>query len=253
MKQELILGDCLEKMKDIPSYSVDLIFSDLPYGTTSCSWDSIIPLDKLWEEYRRISKLDAAILLFGAYPFTFKLIESNFKCFKYCWYWNKDKAANFLKAKHQPLRVVEEIVVFGNKKVKYRPQMVKASEENKRPRHNKRKNPDDGIYANKIVHFTESENHNENLRYPKNLINIKSTAAECNSAYRMHPTQKPISLCEYLIKSYSDEGDIVLDSCMGVGSIPLAAKNLNRGYIGIEKDEKYFEICVERVGGTVIR
>lgn len=253
MKQELILGDCLERMKDIPSCSVDLIFSDLPYGTTACAWDSVIPLDKLWVEYKRISKKDSAVLLFGAQPFTFKLIESNFKCFKYCWYWNKDKAANFLKAKTKPLRVIEEIVVFGNRKVKYRPQMVSTPEDNKRPRNSKRETPEDGIYANRIEYFTESANHNENLRYPKDLINIKSTIAECNSANRLHPTQKPLLLCEHLIKSYSDEGDIVLDSCMGVGSIPLAAKNLNRGYIGIEKDEKYFEICVERVGGTVIR
>lgn len=247
MIQEIWHGDCLELMKDIPDKSVDMILCDLPYGTTACKWDAIIPFNDLWLQYHRIIKDNAPICLFASQPFTFKLINSNFENFKYCWYWNKDKGGNFATAKYQPLRVVEEIVIFGNGSVKYNPQMVSADEKNIRPRDKCYKAQDETTHGIASGTFKVSDNHNEKLRYPKNLINIKSTEKECNNVSRLHPTQKPISLLEYLILTYTNEGDLVLDNCAGSGSTLVAAKNLNRQFIGIEKEKEYYDICLERL------
>lgn len=244
---QIYLGDCLSVMQEIDDKSVDLILCDLPYGTVKCAWDVIIDFNSLWKQYNRIIKDCAPICLFASQPFTTKLINSNFDNYKYTWYWNKDKGGNFATAKFQPLRVVEEIVIFGNGSIKYNPQMVVAAEDNIRPR--------DGIVYEKsdTTHgiasgiFKVSDGHNEKLRYPKNLINIKSTEKECNNVSRLHPTQKPVSLLEFLIKTYTNENDLVLDNCFGSGSTLVAAKNLNRQFIGIEKEEKYFNIAKERL------
>lgn len=247
MIQEVWLGDCLELMKNIPDKSIDAIICDLPYGTIACAWDSIIPLDLMWAQYNRIIKNNSPICLFASQPFTFKLINSNFENFKYCWYWNKDKGGNFATAKYQPLRVIEEIVIFGNGSVKYNPQMVAADEKNIRPRDKTYQAQDETTHGIASGTFKVSDNHNEKLRYPKNLINIKSTEKECNNVSRLHPTQKPISLIEYLILTYSKEGNVILDNTCGSGSTLVAAKNLNRQFIGIEKEKKYYDICLERL------
>lgn len=244
---KVILGDCLEVMKEIPDKSVDMILCDLPYGTTACSWDEIIPLDKMWMQYNRVIKDNQPICLFASQPFTFKLINSNFENFKYCWYWNKDKGGNFATAKYQPLRVIEEIVILGNGSVKYNPQMVSADEKNIRSRDKGYTVQDETTHGIASGTFKVSDNHNEKLRYPKNLINIKSTEKECNNTARLHPTQKPISLMEYLIKTYTSEGDLILDNCAGSFTTSVAADNLNRNWIGIEKELQYCEIGQKRI------
>ena len=244
---KLILGDCLEVMQEIDNKSIDLILCDLPYEVTACSWDFIIDLQKLWIQYNRIIKNNSATLLFASQPFTTKLINSNFSCFKYCWYWNKDKGGNFATAKYQPFRVIEEIVVFGNGSIKYIPQMEIANKNNIRLRDVTYKQNEETTHGIASKEFKVSENHNEKLRYPKNLINIKSTEKECNNINRLHPTQKPVSLLEYLIKTFSFENNIILDNCFGSGSTLVAAKNLNRQFIGIEKEKVYYDIARKRL------
>lgn len=245
-KNKVYLGDCLDLMKDIPDKSIDFILCDLPYGTTACSWDSIIPLDPLWTQYNRVIKNNCAIALFASKPFTFKLFNRNEIGYKYSWYWNKNEAGNFAIAKYQPLRVVEEILIFGSGSVRYRPQMVEAETKNIRPitQNCVQKS---GNTMGKISNFSHSEIRNNYLRFPKNIININSNDKECNNTRRLHPTQKPISLCEYLIKSHSEEGDLILDNCIGSGSTGIAALNLKRNFIGIEKDETYYNIAKDRI------
>jgi len=237
-------GMCL-----IEDKSVDMILCDLPYGNgkTACSWDVIIPFDKLWEQYTRIIKPLGAIVLFASQPFTTDLISSNRKWFKYCWVWNKQKAGNFATAKYNPLRVTEDIVVFGNGKIKYNPQMEKALEENKRPRGKAYKQTKDTLSDFSGGEFKTSEYHNEDLRYPQNIINIKSTEKECNQIHRVHPTQKPIALCEYLVKTYTNENDLVLDNCMGSFTTAVSCINTNRNFIGFELDEEYYKLGQKRL------
>ena len=244
----LYKGDCLEVMKLIPDKSIDAIITDPPYGTTACKWDSVIDFELMWEQLNRIIKPNGAIVLFGSEPFSSALRMSNIKNYKYDWVWNKSKSSNFMQLKRQPARVVENIIVFNT--VQYIPQMELAEEKNKRPRHNKK----DSKAVVKTLSNTygtneryTSDNHNEDLRYPKNIINIKSTEKECNNTMRVHPTQKPLALMEYLIKTYTNEQETVLDFTMGSGSTGVAAKNLNRNFIGIEQDENYFEIAEERI------
>lgn len=240
-------GDCLELMKLIPDKSIDLILCDLPYGTTACKWDTIIPFEPLWEQYWRITKPNAAIVLTASQPFTTKLIASQIDSFKYCWVWNKDKAGNFATAKKQPLRVVEDICVFSKKSHNYYPIMEKAVEKNQRPRTTKYKQVVDSTFNKLPDGYSHSKDHNENLRYPKNIINIKSTEKECNNINRIHPTQKPVALMEYLIKTYSNEDEIVLDNCMGSGSTGVACLNTNRNFIGMELDKEYFDKAKTRI------
>lgn len=232
---KLYKGDCLEVMKEIPTGSVDMILCDLPYGTTDCKWDSIIPLDKLWKEYERIIKEDGAIVLTSAQPFTTKLIESNIKRFKYCWYWIKNTCTGFCFAKYQPMRRVEDVCVFYKKAPKYNPQGLVKLE---KPRQKTRKPPKKGdwIYRDTL----NGEFQTEWTNYPSNVLNIKSERG-------FHPTQKPVPLFEYLIKTYTDEGMTVLDSCMGSGTTGVACMNTNRKFIGIELDEKYFNVAKQRI------
>ncbi len=237
-------GDCLVEMDKIADKSVDMILCDLPYGTTACKWDSVIPFEPLWNQYERVIKDNGAIVLFASQPFTSVLIMSNLKNYKYNWTWNKKAPYGFAFAKHQPLRVIEDIVVF-NVKNNYNPQMTLAEAKNKRPR-NKKYSVDGDLTAN-IKNRYAGENHNEDLRYPINYIEIRNDTKECNKLNRMHPTQKPVELMEYLIKTYTNEGDTVLDNCMGSGTTGVACKKTGRHFIGIEKDEKYFEIAVSRV------
>jgi len=226
----------------------DAIITDPPYNKTACKWDKIIPINKIWDRLNKLIKNNGVIALFGQEPFSSKLRLSNLKNYKYDWIWNKDKISNFMSIKRQPGKVIENIIIFNINS--YNPQMTKAVLENKRPRIYTKKNSrvaktNNGVYKSKKRYI--SEEHNENLRYPKNIINIKSSEKECNNINRVHPTQKPIKLMEYLIKTYTQENELVLDFTMGSGSTGVACKNLNRSFIGIEKEKKYFDIACKRM------
>lgn len=283
---KIFLGDCLEVMKLLPSMSIDMILCDLPYGTTDCKWDSIIPLNDyiqieiknkivsmnkneyklycfendipleifnitwkkqlkkgLWTHYKRIIKDNGAIILTATQPFASFLIESNLDMFKYDWIWEKDQGSNFLNVKNEPLKKHENILVFSKgtiankslRRMNYNPQglipcEIKKTNENKRKK--------DGFIG---------ERDNFKGEYQQKFKNYPSTILKYQRDRGLHPTQKPLALCEYFIKTYTNENDIVLDNCCGSGTTLLAAKNLNRNYIGIEKDEKYFNIAKERV------
>lgn len=262
---KLILGDCLKKMKDITDKSIDMVLCDLPYGTTACKWDVIIPFDKLWEQYRRIVKDNGAIVLFGSQPFTSLLVASNIANFKHEWIWEKQKAANFMSAANAPLKYHENILVFGFGSVNYNPQKYKVLEIDEILKMNhkqiqslfesrdydryghidKRKtvkdciNPKDSHYGTMSVKI---RNADDGTRYPKSVIKINKSING-----NVHPTQKPVALLEYLIKTYSNENDLILDNCAGSFSTAIAAINTNRCFIGIEKEENYFNIGVKRV------
>lgn len=247
MKQEILHGDCLELMKNIPDKSVDMILCDLPYGTTACSWDEIISFELLWKQYNRIIKENAAILLFAAQPFTTKLINSNISNYKHYWVWDKELSGAFALAKYRPMIVTEEICVFSSGgKVKYYPIMEDAITKNIRPINMGSSSSQATPVASGIA--KSDKNYNPKKRYPKNIIKYSKYNAECNQLNRVHPTQKPVFVCEYLINTYSQENGLILDNCAGSGSTLVAAKNLNRQFIGIEKEKQYYDICVERLG-----
>jgi DNA modification methylase len=309
----LMLGDCLERMKEIPDGSVDMVLADPPYGTTACKWDTIIPFDLMWEQLKRVIKPNGAIVLFGTQPFTSMLVMSNIKMFKYEWVWNKSVVTGFQRSKYQPLRNTENICVFyptvhindirsGEKEAEIKENIKKAfhisgltikklndlcgfeasgylrmssSWANVLPRGGKRLiledvlkikideideideiegitfNPQGIISYNKMnkrgkvgenwSEMQSNEYNQEFTNYPRHLLYFKSENGH-------HPTQKPVALMEYLIKTYTNEGETVLDFCMGSGSTIVAAKNLNRRAIGIEKDAGYFEIAKQRLG-----
>jgi DNA modification methylase len=234
--QKLLQGDCLELMKDIPKGSVDLILCDLPYGTTQNKWDSVIDLSKLWLEYGRVLKDNGAIVLNSQGIFTAKLMLSNEKIFKYKLCWIKSKATNFLNVKIQPLRKHEDVCIFYKKPPVYNPQMSEGEAYNK----GFRKNQNTGSYGD----FDSVEVKSEGKRYPTDVIYYAT--AESEGAV-LHPTQKPLALMEYLIKTYSTEGDLVLDNSMGSGTTGVACKNLNRNFIGMELEEEYFNIATKRI------
>lgn len=235
---QLYHGDCLELMKDIPDKSIDMILCDLPYGTTACKWDVVIPLEPLWEQYERIIKDNGVIVLFSAQPFTSILVCSNLKLFKYEWVWDKvNKFSGHLNAKKQPMRQTERINVFYKKQTTYNPLMERG--EPYTAVSSGAKSSNYGKQTDKIVTVCDGR------RYPRDIIKIKGD--ERGTVGRIHPTQKPIEICEYLIKTYTNEGEIVLDNCMGSGSTGVACINTNRNFIGIEKEDKYFEIAKKRI------
>ena len=237
--------DCLEGMQKIEDKSVDMILCDLPYGTTKCKWDIIIPFDKLWEQYNRIIKDNGCIALFGSEPFSSYLRMSNINNYKYDWYWNKVQGTGFSAVKKQPMRVIETISIFYKKPPIYNPQMEKREKvidsrnwkQNKRISENSRFTSTDDSLSQKIY----------DKKYPVNLLNINRASNECNNSKRVHPTQKPIELLEYLIKTYTDENEIVLDNCMGSGSTAIACINTNRNFIGFELDKHYCDIANKRI------
>lgn len=237
-------GDCLEIMKSIPDGSVDMILCDLPYGTTDCKWDNIIPFERLWEQYNRIARPDTPIVLFAAQPFTTKLIHSNLKDFRYCWYWKKNNKTGFTYARYQPMRCIEDICVFYRKAPKYNPQgLIKL--ENPKTRQKKDAGKDTIYRIDSLLKKTVQQYTN----YPIHLLEFANEAT--SNKNRLHPTQKPVKLLEYLIKTYTSEGDIVLDNCMGSGSTGVAVVNTNRCFYGIEKDNKYFDIAKQRIDNAV--
>ncbi len=229
-------ADCFDVFPFIEDKSIDAIICDLPYGTTACKWDSIIPFNKLWEQYERIIKPNGAIILFGSQPFTSALIMSNPKLFKYELIWQKSRPSNFPLAKKQPLKYHENILVFYNKQPTYNPIMTKG-EKNHRTKICRGKNNIIGDDGTGIGWGNTSD-----MKYPKSVINIKSTDSTKNE----HTTQKPLELLEYLVKTYTNEGDTVLDNTMGSGTTNLACIKLNRKSIGIEKEKQYYDVAVRR-------
>lgn len=238
-------GDCMDLMKYLPNHSIDFILCDLPYGTTACAWDDIIPLVPMWEEFRRITKDNAAVALFASNPFTAKLIMSNTKEYRHQWVWYKASAGNFINAKYAPLKVCEDIVVFSKEKANYYPHMEERAFERKVGKPIiKQTDFHRGIKGGT---FRASEEWNGSVQYPKNLVYFSAQAKECNNGSRLHPTQKPVDLCEYLIKTYTLQGELVLDITMGSGSTCVAAKNTGRRYIGFEKDQNFYSKAVLRL------
>lgn len=240
IKSILKQGDCLELMQEIPENSIDMILCDLPYGTTQCKWDNIIPFNPLWKLYNRIIKHNGAIVLFATQPFTTKLINSNFKNFRYCWYWKKNNKTGGQFAKVQPMRCVEDICVFYKKKPTYNPQGLIKLETPIISYGNKIKT---NIYKWRGGDVSIQKYKN----YPAHLLEFKNEATSGKN--RLHPTQKPVALLEYLIKTYTNEGETVLDNCMGSGSTGEACLNTNRCFIGIEKEQHYFDIAEKRLEG----
>lgn len=224
---QLLRGDCLDLMQTIPDQSVDLVLCDLPYGTTQNKWDSVIPFDALWREYKRLCK--GVIVLTAAQPFTSALVMSNIDDFRYQWVWCKTRAVGHLNAKKMPMNAHEDVCVFG--RGAYNPQgLVPYGKINKRSKSG------DNYGTAGTSNFAEFTN------YPSTLLTFP------HDKERLHPTQKPVALMEYLIRTYTNEGDTVLDNCMGSGTTGVAARQSGRRFIGMERDEKYFDICVERIG-----
>lgn len=244
------LGDCFDVMKDIPDGSIDMVLADLPYGTTACKWDSVLPFDQLWKEYWRVCKSNAAIVLTASQPFTTALISSQIDKFKYCWIWEKSKGSNFIHAKNMPIKFHEDICIFSKasighgiqlkeKRMSYNPQgLIKVDKKWSRP-----KKYENGHKltreSHKLTRVIEFEN------YPKSIIKFGNSD---NRERGLHPTQKPVALFEYLIKTYTNESETVLDNTAGSGTTAIAAINTNRRWICIEKEEEYYRKAVERIG-----
>lgn len=235
----LMLGDCLELMKKIEDSSVDMILCDLPYGTTQCKWDSVLDLDRLWEHYKRVAKLNAAIVLFAQTPFDKVLGCSNLSMLKYEWIWEKTAATGHLNAKKMPMKAHENILVFYDKTPAYNPQMLY----DQKPTNSFTKRNGDGECYGSTV---EVSGGGSTTRYPRSVQVFKSDKQKVS----LHPTQKPLALCEYLIKTYSEEGQVILDNTMGSGTTGVACVNTNRNFIGIEMDENYFKIATNRINNS---
>ncbi len=234
MLNKILQGDCLELMKDIPDKSIDMILCDLPYGTTACKWDTIIPFEPMWEQYKRIIKDNGAIVLTASQPFTSALVMSNVKDFRYCWVWDKKISGNPLLAKYQPLKTHEDICVFSKKTHKYFPEMRKGKMRTK------------GGGKSKLLNMEMSKSVNDDY-YPISIIE------HSNAKRGIHPTQKPVALFEYLIKTYTNEGDLVLDNCAGSFTTAIAAENTKRNWICMEQLEEYCEIGKNRIEENRVR
>ena len=230
-------GDCLELMKNIPDGSVDLVLTDPPYGTTDCKWDSIIPFEPMWEQLNRIIKPNGAICLFGSEPFSSALRMSNLKSYRYDWVWEKGKATLFTQCKKRPLNANENISIFYKSQPTYNPQMSVGAPYKARK---KIKQSDEWVFG--VV-----RNDNNGMRYPRTVIKFKSGDRDG----KLHPTQKPVALLEYLIRTYTNEGETVLDFTMGSGSTGVACVNTGRKFIGIELGKGYFEIAKERIEKSI--
>ena len=245
---QIYCGDCLELMPQIPDKSIDMILCDLPYVTTACKWDVVIPFEPLWEQYLRIIKDDGAIALFSSQPFTTQLISSNMKLFKYELIWHKNTATGIAQAKYAPMKDHETICIFYKKRPTYNPIMQTTKSEHikqcsrKKLKRNITSRTDHnslgGVYGGDFSEFV----------YPRTVLQFNTV--NNRSKDKFHPTQKPVALFEYLIKTYTNEGDIVLDNCAGSGTAGVACKNLNRNFILIEKDPQYYEIARRRIMGS---
>lgn len=250
----LILADCLDAMRALPDASVDMVLCDLPYGTTACKWDAVIPFDALWAEYRRVTKPYATIVLTAGQPFTTALIASNLSMFRYCWVWEKSRASGFAQAKNKPLQAHEDICVFSDgvtvhagqsaKRMTYNPQgLVECNKE--------MKNSATHMGAGSNSAFAGRKNRSETYiqtatGYPRSVLQFASESGT------VHPTQKPVALMEYLIRTYTTKGDTVLDNTMGSGTTGVACENTGRRFIGIERDPTYFDVAVCRVSDAAL-
>lgn len=239
MKQEILHGDCLDLLYEVGDKSVDMILADNPFGTTNCKWDSIIDLDKLWVHYERVIKDDGAIVLFAQTPFDKVLGASNLKLLRYEWIWEKTAATGHLNAKKMPMKAHENMLVFYKKPPIYNPQKTQGHERKVSKAEHKILCKESEVYkkGQKLTSYDSTE------RYPRSVLKFPSDKQKSS----LHSTQKPIALLEYLIKTYTNEGQLVLDNACGSGSTGLAAKNLNRGFILMEKEEKYFQTTKDRL------
>ena len=231
-----MLGDCLERMKEIPDGSVDMILADPPYGTTACKWDTVIPLEPMWEQLKRVIKPNGAIVMTASQPFTSVLVCSNIKMFKYEIIWEKDKPSDFATAKFKTMKYHESVLIFAKCRSTYNPQMVVGKPNHGVGKGIRRKNNESGANTATVSNKTDG------LKHPRSVLKINRESKP------VHPTQKPVALMEYLIKTYTQEGETVLDFVMGSGTSGIAAKNTGRNFIGIEKDAGYFEIAKQRLG-----
>lgn len=256
-KYKLYNGDCLAVMDKLieQGVKVDAIICDPPYGTTACKWDSVIPFDKMWARINKLIKDNGAIVLFGSEPFSSALRMSNIKNYKYDWYWNKNSSGNILCVKHMPLKLIETICIFGNGKCPYNPQMIKRTEKEEKEfikQKGKDYTPKKSDMFAEIKSAAFFHTSDPKYKYPVNLLNFSARGKECNNRIRVHPTQKPTELLEYLVKTYTKEDELVLDFTMGSGSTGVACINTNRKFIGIELDEKYFNIAKDRMEMAVL-
>jgi len=248
----LIHGDCLKEMDKLieQGIKVDAIITDIPYGTTNCKWDSIIPFDEMWERLKLLRKENSTpIVLFGSEPFSSALRMSNIKEYKYDWIWSKNSAGNLLVAKYQPLKTTENVMVFGKGKTNYFPIFEYGHKDRTKEKPGIKKTD---LYSGiRSGVFKHGNNKPADARFPKNIIEVSKQATECCNSKSVHPTQKPIALMEYLINTYTKEDNIVLDFTMGSGSCGVACNNTNRKFIGIEKDLTYYNIACERINKTI--
>ena len=233
-------GDCLEMMKDIPDGSVDIVLCDPPYGTIYCKWDNVISFAEMWKQYNRIVKEDGVVALFALQPFATKLIGSNLKRYRYSWYWIKNNKTGHMFAKLQPMRQVEEVCIFYKKHPTYLPQGLIELESAKV---NRTRATQDSVYR---VDKNDNVSVQKYTNYPSNVLQFDSDAK--SGTGRLHPTQKPVDLLEYLVRTYTNPGETVLDNCMGSGSTGVACVNTGRNFIGVELDDNYFEIAEKRIG-----
>lgn len=240
-------GDCLDLMPEIEDGSIDMILADVPYGITACKWDKVIPFEPMWKQIKRIIKPNGAIVMTASQPFTTDLINSNRKMFKYCWVWNKVLPANICNAKYQPMKIHEDICVFSIKMHKYYPIKTLAKSWNIRPVSEKKTN------SRHLGMMLSNDRCDTKYNFPKSIIEFNNRIGECNSIYRIHSTQKPVALFEYLIKTYTNEGDTVLDFVMGSGTTPVACIRTKRNYIAIEIDPEIFETAQKRIDAELMQ
>lgn len=248
----LIKGDCLVEMQNIPDKSIDMICADLPYGTTACKWDVVIPFEPLWAQYKRIIKDNGAIVLFGQEPFSSYLRVSNISSYRYDWIWKKNSGSNFLFANKQPMKMNEIISVFYKKQPIYNPQKTDAVNGYYTNKNSINKGKDNCMQTCNFKELTGiqlkktnyGKNYEPDKKLPENIIEFKRVRKP------IHPTEKPVELLEYLIKTYTNEGETVLDNTMGSGTTGVACKQLNRSFIGIEMDDKYFDIASKRIANA---
>ena len=233
----VVCGDCLIEMQNIADKSVDMILCDLPYGTTACKWDTIIPFEPLWEQYKRIIKENGAIVLTASQPFTSALVMSNIKMFKYEWIWEKSRAVGHLNAKKRPMMATESVLIFYGNQCAYNPQdLIKGKFNNNRPSKDKKRK------GNCVYGQEKQYGISEYTNYPNNILKYPNPNNKT-----VHPTQKPVALFEYLIKTYTNDGDLVLDNCLGSGTTAIACIRTGRNYIGIEQEQKYIDIANKRI------
>ena len=242
-----MLGDCLELYKNIEPKSIDLILTDLPYGTTACKWDTIIPFDKLWEMVNYLLKPNGTFITTASQPFTSALVMSNPKMFKYCWYWNKENAGNFAVAKYMPHKIIEEVLIFCNTKTIYNPIEEEIEKHKIRPLRPAIDRKSDNAQGMASGVFKHRDGYDNTKRYPKNLLTYNSRSAELNSSQRIHPTQKPVALYKWLLMNYAKQGDKILDTHVGSASSLIACYDMGFDYVGFELDEEYWKAAQKRI------